>query len=237
MLTDIILDFFGTIVPLSTSDSEEIRYKNAFNLFVNLGGPPCYDNFLRLLRKSYSDLENEARQTLTEFSMSHFSQTFFGHFPSLNLREGDLELFIDLYIEDLTKSIAYYPDISFIISELSCIGRLSIISNTNYSKLVDINLERMNISSSIYQIFTSIECSIRKPSPKIFEKALLTLGCCSKNAIYIGDSYQDDYLGCRNAGLDCILVDPTQKYTGLVPTRVDSLSQVITAIKSRNIRS
>ena len=104
--------------------------------------------------------------------------------------------------------------------------RLSIISNTHYPALIHRNLAAMGIAGHFAQVVTSVEVGIRKPHPAIFGQALRALDLDPGSALYVGDSYGDDYEGARAAGLECVLIDPPGQYRGLAGRRIGHLFEL-----------
>jgi putative hydrolase of the HAD superfamily len=49
---------------------------------------------------------------------------------------------------------------------------------------------------------------VEKPDPRIFELALQQLGLPADRCVYVGDNYDRDVIGARQAGLIPILIDP-----------------------------
>lgn len=49
---------------------------------------------------------------------------------------------------------------------------------------------------------------MRKPAVQLFATALDRLGITVGQALFIGNTYRDDYLGATRAGLRAVLIDP-----------------------------
>jgi len=71
---------------------------------------------------------------------------------------------------------------------------MSILSNTNYPDLIHRNLIKMNLNDYFFKIYTSVEIGIKKPNKEIFEYVLNDLNVKSSNSLFVGDSYNDDYM-------------------------------------------
>jgi FMN phosphatase YigB (HAD superfamily) len=56
-------------------------------------------------------------------------------------------------------------------------------------------------------IWASAYAGCNKPHPGIFAQALEQMDLPAERALYVGDSYEHDVVGARNAGLDPVLVD------------------------------
>ncbi len=54
------------------------------------------------------------------------------------------------------------------------------------------------------QIFVSGEVGVPKPAPEIFARALHKLGIAPAQAYFIGDSFENDMIGAKNAGMSAI---------------------------------
>ncbi|RJP22859.1 MAG: HAD family hydrolase [Candidatus Abyssobacteria bacterium SURF_5] len=82
---------------------------------------------------------------------------------------------------------------------------LGIVSNWNSSlkKIV----EGLKLTHYFDFILSSAEAGWKKPSPKIFQMALKIADVDRSRVVHIGDTYQTDVLGARNAGIRGIMLD------------------------------
>jgi len=82
---------------------------------------------------------------------------------------------------------------------------LGIVSNWNSSlkKIVD----GLDLAHYFDFILSSAEAGWKKPSPKIFEMALKMANVEPSRVVHVGDTYQADVLGARNAGIRGIMLD------------------------------
>ena len=62
-------------------------------------------------------------------------------------------------------------------------------------------LEMGGMAPFVQIVVTSVEHGRPKPHPTIFEVAISKLGTNPRDTLFIGDSYQADYLGAKGAGL------------------------------------
>jgi len=53
-------------------------------------------------------------------------------------------------------------------------------------------------------VVISEDVGVVKPAPAIFEIALRQLGCASAQAVMVGNSWETDILGARQAGLSAV---------------------------------
>jgi|GEM_PF-6083261 len=92
--------------------------------------------------------------------------------------------------------------------------------------LIHDHLAAMGIETYFAQIITSVEVGIRKPHPAIFARALTDLQIAPHQALYVGDTYTDDYQGATAANIRCVLIDPQQRYPQ-VPDRIATLLDLV----------
>ncbi len=99
-----------------------------------------------------------------------------------------------------------YPDTIDFLNKLKTESfSLGIVSNWNSSLKKIVN--GLNLSHYFDFILSSAEAGWKKPSPKIFEIALRMAGVEPGRVVHIGDTYQADVLGARNAGIRGIMLD------------------------------
>jgi len=84
--------------------------------------------------------------------------------------------------------------------------RLGLISNAGDDADVQTLLDRSDLRRYFDVILTSAGEGIRKPNPKIFWKALDSLGTLPANAAMIGDKLGADILGAKNTGIYSIWI-------------------------------
>jgi HAD superfamily hydrolase (TIGR01509 family) len=110
--------------------------------------------------------------------------------------------------------LSLYPDISTptdsaadVVEKLHGKFRLGVISNgfmdMQYSKLSAIKLKHY-----FQIIILSENFGIRKPDSRIFHEASSQLDCQPRECLYIGDSFLNDIIGARNAGMYACWYNP-----------------------------
>ena len=100
--------------------------------------------------------------------------------------------------DDVVPTLEYLRDAGF---------KLAIVSN--WDTPLDPLTERLGIAHYFDVIVASHDSLIRssKPDPYIFNYTLATVGVSAEETIYVGDTYETDIVGARNAGIRPILVD------------------------------
>ncbi len=67
-------------------------------------------------------------------------------------------------------------------------------------------LDRTGLTGFFDAIVISAELGASKPSPRPFAAALEALGADAASALHVGDTYAEDVLGARAAGVTPVLV-------------------------------
>ncbi len=98
-----------------------------------------------------------------------------------------------------------YPDAVRALRALRSAGyRTGVISNFSH-RLPGI-LEDLGLAGQLDTVTYSFEAGAEKPHPKIFRTALARAGAAPERTLMVGDSFEADYLGARNAGLHAVLL-------------------------------
>jgi putative hydrolase of the HAD superfamily len=225
MLTDLIFDFFGTLVQYQADRFHGAPYQRTYEQLADLGVSIPYADFAAGFATTFDQLEAQAKITHQEFHMHEVGRRFLADL-GVSLAPAALDRWVDCYCEEWNRGTLYFDGIAAFIADLASRYRLSIISNTHYPALIHRNLAAMGIAGYFAQVVTSVEVGIRKPHPAIFGRALAALDLEPGAALYIGDSYGDDHAGARAAGLECVLIDPPGRYRGLADRRIGHLFEL-----------
>jgi putative hydrolase of the HAD superfamily len=99
-----------------------------------------------------------------------------------------------------------YPETLSTLETLQAQGfTLGVISNFD-SRLFDI-LDGFDIARFFDPIIISTRAGAAKPEQGIFIHALTRAGVKAREALHVGDSYEADVIGARQAGLTAIFID------------------------------
>jgi putative hydrolase of the HAD superfamily len=140
------------------------------------------------------------------------NKRFIDLFDEVNA-EYDLD-FVDLFA---TEFLAVCPRLPHLIE-----GAREILEQTkgNYTHVILTNgfievqgfkMAAAEIEHYFSTIVYSEEAGVRKPHAAIFELALQRANCNAEEALMIGDDWDADILGARNAGIDQVFFTATEK--------------------------
>lgn len=94
-----------------------------------------------------------------------------------------------------------------VVPTLDSLGnvRAGIISNWDSS--LHTVLKNLGIHDRFDFVIASLEFGVEKPDRRIFEEAVRRSGVSPSQLLHVGDSYEDDYLGATDAGLQSLHLD------------------------------
>jgi HAD superfamily hydrolase (TIGR01549 family) len=117
------------------------------------------------------------------------------------------------------------------LSGLRAMGlKLTIVSNANGTLCS--HLARIGLDEYVDCVLDSYDERVEKPDPRLFEIALQRSNARKESTIHVGDLYNIDIIGARNAGLRAVLLDQANLRPDADCPRVRSLTELVARIKS-----
>ena len=99
-----------------------------------------------------------------------------------------------------------FPEVEEVLTSLQVGGyRLGIVSNWSWN--LRERVAQVALDGFFEMVWASAYAGCNKPNPTIFEQALTQMDIAPDRAVYVGDSFEHDVLGARNAGIDIVLLD------------------------------
>lgn len=134
------------------------------------------------------------------------------------------ELFT-IYMSAYQAAWRLFDDVLPCLNALGAL-RLGIISNGR-SEEQRKKLRTLGIENRFEQVVISEEAGVAKPDPRIFLGACSAMNVAPEGAVFVGDSYEIDYVAARSAGLSAIWLDRAKCATeATTAVHVASLRQV-----------
>jgi FMN phosphatase YigB (HAD superfamily) len=100
-------------------------------------------------------------------------------------------------------------------------------------------LQRLGLDGFFEAVFTARELGVSKPDPSFFRVALRDLGCAPGQAVMIGDGYENDVIGAKEAGLREVWFNPGASPGPLVHPlhdgEVRELAELPAAVETRGL--
>jgi putative hydrolase of the HAD superfamily len=127
------------------------------------------------------------------------------------------------------------PDAAGVLEELGRRGFvLGVVSNADGR--VAASLESFGLARYFEVIVDSHVVGVEKPDPRIFQLALDACGSTGAESVFIGDIYEIDVRGARQAGIAAVLIDPLLRYGEVDCPRVERLSGLLDLLPARAAR-
>lgn len=147
------------------------------------------------------------------------------------LIENAFTRYQDIWFDTLTLD----PDAPALLTALGARYHLGLITNgPSWSQRPKI--ERFDLASYMHAIIVSEEVGVAKPDPQIFHIALNALAVAPDEALFVGDSPENDLWGAAQAGMPAIWVN---RYGATLPAGapqpiavVDGLHDLLAIIRA-----
>ena len=122
-----------------------------------------------------------------------------------SLSDAQADELFDVYFRVYETKWSLFPDVIPCLAQLSG-HRVGIISNGNGAEQRS-KLERTGVTDRFEFVHISDECGFAKPAAGIFHRACTMAGVAPDDAVYVGDLYEIDAIGSRNAGLHGVFLN------------------------------
>ena len=99
------------------------------------------------------------------------------------------------------------PEHARLLDRLRSTHTLALVSNFDDAEIARQILRKGAVFDFFRHIAISVDHGWRKPSSNIFEDALAALGVAPRDALFVGDSPEDDVKGAKRVGMDVVWVN------------------------------
>lgn len=198
-VTHVFFDVDGTLLTSSPAPAEIFRKAlsergHVVDRSVLTRALRSPDAIVALIRPLTSGLEREFYRSVNARVLEH-----------LGLREDDVDP--DAIEGAFEREVRYrpYPETVPVLKGLRAAGlRTGVVSN--FTHRLPRVLKETGLAPHLDTVTYSFETGAEKPHPKIFRAALARAGTTPERVVMVGDSYEADYLGARQAGLHAVLL-------------------------------
>ncbi|HEY1488353.1 MAG TPA: HAD family hydrolase [Micromonosporaceae bacterium] len=225
-ITHVLFDFFGTLVDYSAALDGQSSAADCAALIRSYGGGIDESAFVNGWDAAYEAFESRASRDRREFSMDQLSHSFLAEILDREPTPDEARLLATTYVRQWNDGVRYRPDTRAILDALAERFRLAVVSNTHEAELVPAHIAAMDIGGYFEAVLTSVEFGWRKPHPAIYAEALDRLGVDPADAVFVGDTYDADFVGPESAGIRAYLIDPAHAYDIPADRRLESLADL-----------
>jgi putative hydrolase of the HAD superfamily len=207
-IESVIFDLFETLLLL---ESDEAYYQPSLmslhsSLAANGVNVP-FERFSRVYFEVRDELYSEARKNMDE---PHFdlrvSETLRRLGYDLDSSDPIVTGATAAFAAEFMRYVTLDKQAIDVLTELHKKYRLGLISNFAIPECGRRLLDKFGLTEFFDVVIISGEVNKRKPSPKIFEMALRSLGVNASKAVFVGDMVDLDVMGPKNVGMKAILI-------------------------------
>jgi putative hydrolase of the HAD superfamily len=204
----ILFDFGDTLVSTDKFDYDQCLRKVHESLTTDNITVPYeeYKNvYFNIRNKLYKETEDSLREA--KFSL-RITETLkhFGY--SLRQKDPVIVRSADAFADAFVPMMQMEPYVPKLLKQLKTENKykIGLVSNFALPIAVKKTLEKFDIAKYFDALIISGDIGWRKPSPRIFKKALQSLNAKASETVFIGDSSRHDIEGAKNSGMRTILV-------------------------------
>jgi len=205
----LLFDFGDTLIRTDKFDYD-LCLRKVHESLANDNVTMPYEEFKRIYfdvrNRLYKETEHSLREPefrlrITE-TLKHFSYSF-------KQEDAVIVRSADAFADAFMLMMQMEPYVPKLLQQLKTEDKykIGIVSNFAHPTTpLKKTLERFDIAKYFDALIISGEVGWRKPSPKIFKKALQTLNVKASETVFIGDSPHHDIEGAKKIGMKTILV-------------------------------
>jgi len=225
-LSAISFDFGGTLA-FETEEDYEVYHRILTNLGFNFSLSSLESAFKKArtiwnAKRQRGEIWNEERMLELVKDMLNF----------VGVKNEELATkIVNLWPENV--SFKAYEDVSKTLDELIKSNyKLIIISNVSSERNLRTYLIKCGLQKYFSYLVASGTVGIEKPNKEIFLLASKMLGVEPHRILHVGDDYEADYIGAKNAGFKAVLLDRAEKYNDKDVLRIKSLLKLLEILNS-----
>jgi putative hydrolase of the HAD superfamily len=141
---------------------------------------------------------------------------------------------VEAFMRPLVESLKLEEHAPEVLQKLKEKHKLGLVSNFAYPPAIKRALQKFGLLRFFDAIVISGDIGWRKPSPKIFEKALKALEVSPSEAVFVGDAPFHDVAGARHVGMKTVLLRQPNgkeiKDTGSPDKIISDLKELLTIL-------
>ena len=218
MIKAVFFDLDGTLCDSDTAWS--IAQREAFQLlrahYPNVSQDAITNAWTTVHQRLFQQLD-AGKLSMAEVRDSRFECLF----TELNLpTDKAIEELSDFFCSRYLTSLRLYEDVT-VLDELHTY-HVGIITNGAHDEHTDSQLSKvqyLRLSERIQSLTISGEIGVRKPNLEIFKVACERADVLPKEAVYIGDTIENDIVGANRVGMASIFIN--RKSEKAIPETAD----------------
>ncbi|MGD0644335.1 MAG: HAD family hydrolase [Candidatus Bathyarchaeia archaeon] len=208
----IIFDYIGTLVNCGNYTLEASREK-LHTALANEGFDVAKDKFLEAYIQAHEKYRKVRYEQLREVTNAVWVAEALGNLGfKVSADDCRIKAALNVFFEDFIDTLELRAGAKKLIKQATQQCKVALISNFTHAPVIYKSLRKIKMNTFFNAIVVSEENGWRKPSNHIFQDALKRLQVQANEAVYVGDSPNEDIKGAKQAGLKTIFV-ASQFYT------------------------
>lgn len=204
-IENVLFDFGGTLVQASPNYDLDICLSRLLERLAYNGISVSLQDCKRAYEETYERIiaSNSLREVTYDVIVSRtLGLCGYASKPTDKAVVEAADAFMECWIQGRTME----KSVSFVLRKLKMRYILGVVSNLAYSPAVTRTLERFDVAELFDAIIVSADVGWRKPSPRIFRKALQIMRISASETVYVGDELDHDVEGAMKVGMHTILL-------------------------------
>jgi putative hydrolase of the HAD superfamily len=202
----VLFDFADTLVHTEKFDYDTCLGRTVQSLCKNGVSVP-FESFKRGYFESRDRFYKKTESSLQE---QNFAERLTEALKScgIKLRADDERIreATEAFSTCFAKSLAIDDYLPSLLERLHKKYRLALVSNMSFAGAIFESVRELDIAEYFDAIIVSGVLGWRKPSPRIFQEALRTLGVEAEEAAFVGDSPRADVEGAKQLNMKAVLL-------------------------------
>ena len=202
----VLFDFADTLVNTGRFDYDKCLGKMVQGLSKNGIFVP-FESFKRGYFDSRDRFYKQTEKTLEEQNFAErITETLRSCGINVGAEDERIREATEAFSNCFAKSLTIDSLLPSLLERLHKKYKLAVVSNMSFAEAIFQSLREFNIANHFDVVIVSGILGWRKPSPKIFQKALQTLDVKARDAAFVGDSPRADIEGARRLGMKTVLL-------------------------------
>ncbi|MEM1540812.1 MAG: HAD family hydrolase [Candidatus Bathyarchaeia archaeon] len=202
----VMFDFIGTLVSVKGYNLEASKLK-LYRAIADAGFKVSQEDFLEAYSQAHEKYRVIRYQKLVEVTNAVWiSEALNSLGFKTSPEDTRIKAAVNIFFEDYLSSFRLRKCARQTLETLAGDYRLGLVSNFTYAPVIYAGLRRVGINDFFDAILVSGAVGWRKPHTKIFKEALKRLGVVAEEAIYVGDSPEEDIKGAKQLGIKTVFV-------------------------------
>ena len=223
MIQAVLFDLDGTLLNRDESVRKFIdgQYERLNKSVGHISIEKYRTKFIKLDNRGYVWKDKVYQQLVEELEIT-------------NVRWEDL--FRD-YVNEFKNNCVPFPNLHRMLGELRSNNLILGMITNGYGKFQMDNIKALGIESYFEAILVSEWEGIKKPNPRLFERALKQLNVEPNQSVFVGDHPENDVKAAKNVGMKTVWRKDIQWDQVDADFIVDDLADLPTVIKKINKES